>query len=160
MKPLCNACFCKESIVFHRCQEIGGYARPMKGATVRELAAQLGLSPATVSRALNGHSHVASETRQRVLAAAALSSHRGGLVFVRCPYELTDYFGPIVSSVGETLRMHQREMLLDTGGASYHDEVLRRLPSRSEIAGAVLILPPEETSEIEALRASGTPFVV
>jgi LacI family transcriptional regulator len=160
MKPLCNACFCKESIVFHRCQEIERYARPMKGATVRELAAQLGLSPATVSRALNGHSHVASSTRRRVLDAASRSIQKEGLVFVRCPYELTDYFGPIVSSVGETLRLHGREMLLDTGGASYHDDVLRRLPSRGEIAGAVLILPPEETSEIEALRASRTPFVV
>ena len=36
----------------------------MKGATVRELAAQLGLSAATVSRALNGHSHVAESTRR------------------------------------------------------------------------------------------------
>jgi LacI family transcriptional regulator len=159
VEPLCNACFCKESIVFHRCQEAGGYARPMKGATVRELAAQLGLSPATVSRALNGHSHVAEATRRRVQEAVLLS-RTGGLVFVRCPYELTDYFGPIVSSVGETLRLHGREMLLDTGGAGYHDDVLRRLPSRAEIAGAVLILPPEAPSEIEALRASGTPFVV
>ena len=160
MKPLCNACFCKETIVFHRCQEIVDYARPMKGATVRQLAAQLGLSPATVSRALNGHSHVAAATRRRVLAAVAQRSVKNGLVFVRCPYELTDYFGPIVSSVGETLRLHGREMLLDAGGSSYHDDVLRRLPERAEIAGAVLILPPEETGEIEALRASGTPFVV
>jgi LacI family transcriptional regulator len=160
VKPLCNACFCKESIVFHRCQEIERYARPMKGATVRQLAAQLGLSPATVSRALNGHSHVAEATRRRVLEAFSRPTPKNGLVFVRCPYELTDYFGPIVSSVGETLRLHGREMLLDTGGAGYHDDVLRRLPSRPEIAGAVLILPPEQTSEIEALRASGTPFVV
>src|SRR5690348_11280085 len=106
MKPLCNACFGKESIVFHLCQGVGGYAHPMKGATVRELAAQLGLSPATVSRALNGHSHVAESTRRRVLDAVVRPAQRHGLIFVRCPYELTDYFGPIVSSVGETLRLH------------------------------------------------------
>jgi LacI family transcriptional regulator len=141
----------------------------MPKATVRDLAAHLGLSPATVSRALNGHGNVAEPTRRRVREAVDQLSaeprtrsrtRNHGTVFVRCPYELTDYFGPIVSSVGDTLRLHGREMLLDTGGAGYHDTALRRLPGRREIAGAVLILPPESTSEIEALRSSGTPFVV
>ena len=137
-------------------------------ATVRDVAAATGVSIATVSRVLNGRAHVADETRRRVQEAgdrlggttAAATRPVTYPVYVRCPYPLTDYFGPIVSSVGETLRLHGREMLLDTGGASYHDDVLRRLPSRGEIAGAVLILPPEQTSAIEALRASGTPFVV
>ncbi|MFC1408880.1 LacI family DNA-binding transcriptional regulator [Streptacidiphilus sp. N1-12] len=139
------------------------------GATVRDLAARLGLSAATVSRALNGRAHVAEETRRRVQEAAGqLGSPaaqprprpRSGPVLVRCPYELTDYFGPIVSSVAETLRVHGREVLLDAGNAGYHDTVLRRLPARRDIAGAVLILPPEEPAELEALRASGTPFAV
>jgi LacI family transcriptional regulator len=132
--------------------------------TVRDLAAHLGLSAATVSRALNGHGYVAEPTRRRVQEAfeqlGGRPRNRGqGLVFVRCPYELTDYFGPIISSVGETLRLHGCEMLLDAGGAGYHDKVLHRLPGRREIAGAVLV-PPEGTAEIEALRAAGTPFVV
>lgn len=141
-------------------------------ATVRALAAQLGLSAATVSRALNGHAYVSAETRRRVLEA--VDQLRGpaprprprqrpraqGTVFVRCPYELTDYFGPIVSSIAETLRLHGRELLLDAGGAGYHDTVLRRLPSRRDIAGAVLILPPEDVADLDALRASGVPFVV
>lgn len=38
--------------------------------------------------------------------------------------------------------------------------VLRRLPPRRDIAGAVLILPPENIADLEVLRASGTPFVV
>jgi LacI family transcriptional regulator len=133
--------------------------------TVRDLAAHLGLSAATVSRALNGHGYVAEPTRRRVQEAfeqlGGRPRNRGqGMVFVRCPYELTDYFGPIISSVGETLRLHGCEMLLDAGGASYHDKVLHRLPGRREIAGAVLVLPPEGTADIEALRAAGTPFVV
>jgi LacI family transcriptional regulator len=146
-------------------------ARPIDGrATVREIAAHLGLSAATVSRAMNGHGYVSEPTRRRVQEAVEhFSDHRPlprprprtqGTVLVRCPYELTDYFGPIVSSIGETLSLHGREMLLDAGGASYHDTVLRRLPGRRDIAGSVLILPPESTAEVEALRASGTPFVV
>lgn|SRR6185437_5907096 len=140
-------------------------------ASVRALAAHLGLSPATVSRALNGHAYVSETTRRRVQdAVEQLSGGRAprprprpraqGMVFVRCPYELTDYFGPIVSSIAETLRLHGREMLLDAGGAGYHDTVLRRLPSRRDVAAAVLILPPESVTELEALRASNTPFIV
>jgi LacI family transcriptional regulator len=37
---------------------------------VRQLAAQLGLSAATVSRALNGHAYVSEQTRRRVQEAA------------------------------------------------------------------------------------------
>jgi len=138
--------------------------------TVRGLAAHLGLSPATVSRALSGRGYVAEATRQRIHEAVEQLSvarpqarprpRAHGTVFVRCPYELTDYFGPIISSIGETLRLHGREMLLDAGGAGYHDAVLRRLPERRDIAGAILILPPESTTAIEGLRSSGTPFVV
>lgn len=140
------------------------------GATVRQLAAQLGLSAATVSRALNGHIYVSEQTRRRVQEAARQLSVQApgarqrprtqGTVFVRCPYELTDYFGPIISSIAETLRLHGCEMLLDAGGAGYHDTVLRRLPARRELAAAVLILPPESVADLEALRASGKPFVV
>ena len=39
--------------------------------TLRELARHLGLSPATVSRALNGFPEVGEKTRRRVLEASA-----------------------------------------------------------------------------------------
>ncbi|MDQ1727241.1 MAG: LacI family transcriptional regulator, partial [Frankiaceae bacterium] len=35
-----------------------------------------------------------------------------------------------------------------------------RLPTRRDVAGAVLVLPPETTAELLTLRASGVPFVV
>ncbi|MCU1677309.1 MAG: LacI family transcriptional regulator [Frankiales bacterium] len=139
-------------------------------ATVRSVAADTGVSIATVSRVLNGRAHVAPETRRRVQEAVDRLNRQatrkrseraaGGSVLVRCPYELTDYFGPIISSVAESLRLHQREVLLDAGASGYHDDVLRRLPARRDIAGAVLVLPPETKAELESLRASGVPFVV
>jgi len=141
-------------------------------ATVRDVAAATGVSIATVSRVLNGRAHVAEETRRRVqeavdrLGGHSVASASGGPrtvthpVYVRCPYPLTDYFGPIVSSIAETLRLHGREMLLDAGEAAPDRTAVRRLPSRRDIAGAVLILPPEPIDDLHVLRAAGFPFVV
>lgn len=44
-------------------------------STVREIARQVGVSPATVSRAINNHPTVAPEVRQRVLAAVNRSGY-------------------------------------------------------------------------------------
>ena len=77
--------------------------------TVRDIAAQTGVSIATVSRVLNDQANVAPETRELVRSAPPSSSARGpraratgrapapGAVYLRCPYVLTDYFGLIVS---------------------------------------------------------------
>lgn len=71
-------------------------AKPIDGrATVREIAAHLGLSAATVSRAMNGHGYISDETRRRVQEAVEqFSAHRPmprprpraqGTTLVRCP---------------------------------------------------------------------------
>lgn len=144
-------------------------------ATVRDVAAETGLSIATVSRVLNGQANVAPHTRELVLRAvgrlgdqaprprAAPDAHgpvHGGAVYVRCPYVLTDYFGLIVSSVGETIELHGREMILGAGEAAQESAVLPGLPDRSGVAGAILILPPEPGDALVRLRDRGFPFVV
>jgi len=134
--------------------------------TVRDIAAQTGVSIATVSRVLNGHANVAPETRELVQQAAErlrvrpLVKVSPGAVYLRCPYLLTDYFGLIVSSVAETLALHGRAVILDAGEASQRATVLPSLPSRPGTAGAIVILPPEPGEQLTALRASGFPFVV
>jgi LacI family transcriptional regulator len=45
-------------------------SRPAGRVTVRDIAAQTGVSIATVSRVLNGQAHVAPETRELVQQAA------------------------------------------------------------------------------------------
>ena len=81
-------------------------------------------------------------------------------MFVRCPYLLADYFGHIVTSIAETLALHGQSMLLDAGDAVVRSTVVRELPRRRGVQGAVLILPPEPRAELEALVARGYPFVV
>jgi LacI family transcriptional regulator, galactose operon repressor len=140
-------------------------------ATVRDVAAETGLSIATVSRVLNGQSNVAPHTRELVLRAVgrlgdqaprprAAPDAPGGAVYVRCPYVLTDYFGLIVSSVGETIELHGRQMILGAGEAAQGSAVLPGLPDRPGVAGAILVLPPEPGDELVRLRDRGFPFVV
>jgi LacI family transcriptional regulator len=145
-----------------------------RGVTVREVAAATGLSIATVSRVLNDYHHVAPGTRDLVHAAmdrlasqthsSRVAAGPGDLsrpaVFVRCPYQLTDYFGFIVSSIAETLQLHGRHPILDAGERAQDEAVLPTLPSRPGIGGAILILPPEPSVQLEQLQAKGFPFVV
>jgi LacI family transcriptional regulator len=139
-------------------------------STVRQIASDTGVSIATVSRVLNGSVSVAPDTRALVEAAIAArapagmaprrsTAHRSGPVFVRCPYVLTDYFGLIVSSISETLRLHDRDVQLDAGESSQDRHPLASLPARA-VSGAILILPPEPPAELLGLRRRGLPFVI
>ena len=133
--------------------------------TVRAIAAQAGVSIATVSRVLNEQDNVAPETRDLVHRAIdRLGGHtprrRAGAVFLRCPYLLTDYFGLIVSSIAETLDLHGRQLVLNAGESAQHAAVLPTLAGRPGIAGAIVVLPPEPGADLVALRAAGFPFVV
>ena len=123
---------------------------------MRAIAAETGLSIATVSRVLNGGGNVASDTRERVRQLVERLGDRAPEprprpqtratrppVFVRCPYLLTDYFGHIVTSIAETLALHGQSMLLDAGDAVARSTVVRELPRRGDVYGALLILPPE-----------------
>ena len=147
---------------------------PGRRVTVRDIAAHTGVSIATVSRVLNGRAHVAPETRELVEQAAerlrarsfSAAPHTGsartaqGAVYVRCPYILTDYFGLIVSSIAETLALHGRAVVLDAGTAEQRATVLPSLPLQPGIAAAIVILPPEPSEQLAALRARRFPFVV
>jgi LacI family transcriptional regulator len=140
--------------------------------TVRDIAAETGVSIATVSRVLNGHPAVAPQTRELVRVAiqrrgsAAPEPRTGrgararGAVYVRCPYVLSDYFGIIVSSIAETLEGHGRQIVLNAGEATEQSDVLSGLGGQPGISGAILILPPESDAELVALRARRFPFVV
>ncbi|WP_211293701.1 LacI family DNA-binding transcriptional regulator [Lentzea kentuckyensis] len=132
-------------------------------ASLRDIAAETGVSIATVSRVLNDHVNVAPRTRDLVLQAVERRKElptRLRTVYVRCPYVLTDYFGLIVSSIAETLKLHGLRLLLDAGESGQHSDALQALPRQADVDAAILILPPEEGDELVALSQAGFPFVV
>jgi LacI family transcriptional regulator len=136
-------------------------------ASVREIAAEAGVSIATVSRVLNGQANVAAHTRELVRVATErlngrprIYRHGTKAVYVRCPYILTDYFGLIVSSIAENLDQRGLQLVLNAGEPAQTSHPLRDLPGQAGLGGAIMILPPEETDEIIALADRGFPFVV
>ncbi|MFE9251594.1 LacI family DNA-binding transcriptional regulator [Streptomyces sp. NPDC007088] len=136
--------------------------------TFRAIADEAGVSIATVSRVVNGSAQVADETQRLVRQAAqrlgsgfARAPGAAPPVLVYCPYALTDYFGTIVTSVVETLALHGRRALVLAGESAQDDSsALRALPEQRGIAGAVLVLPPGPTPDLEALHARRYPLVV
>jgi LacI family transcriptional regulator len=122
---------------------------------------------------MNDRPDVAPETRDQVLrharaqrfttnrSARALSVGRTGYIGFTMPYVRADYFAAILAGVVEaayeqgmrlvlaaTLREHEREVsLLETLTDGATD-------------GAIILLPEETNEELEALQASGYPFVV
>ena len=135
-------------------------------ASLRDIAADTGVSVATVSRVLNDHVNVAPRTRDLVLQAVErrklddAEPAKPGTVYVRCPYVLTDYFGLIVSSIAETLKIHGLRLLLDAGESAQHSDALPGLPGQDDVNAAILILPPEDGEQLVALSRTGFPFVV
>jgi len=145
-------------------------ARPER-ANVRTVAAAAGVSPATVSRVLNGAHNVTPETADRVRTAITelgleppaprvLRETRRGSIFVRCPDILTDYFGIIVSAVVETLQQAGWSVVIDSGETAHERHPLSKIAATPGIAGAVVVLAPETDAELGALQRRKFPFVV
>ncbi|HEY6792037.1 MAG TPA: LacI family DNA-binding transcriptional regulator [Trebonia sp.] len=138
--------------------------------TIRDVAELAGVSIATVSRVINGHSDVSAETRetvQRVIrergyqAGVRPRSTRAGLIGVMVPLVHPGYFAEILSGATEALYEHDLRVVLCPTRHSHARELslIDRLAA-GEADGAVVVLPEESSEEFEALADHGFPFVI
>jgi LacI family transcriptional regulator len=141
--------------------------------TIKEIADLAGVSIATVSRVVNGHSDVSSETReavQRVIrehgyttnrSARALSGGRTGLVGVTVPRVQPSYFSAILDGAAEALEEQDCRIVLCPTKHEHQREVslLERL-MHGTTDGALLVLPEETNEELRVLLHHGYRFVV
>ena len=144
---------------------------PPQRSTIRDIAAEAGVSTATVSRVLNETAGVSPQTRDLVLRAVEKHQFTGmrrrrrvskvqNVVAVRCPYALTDYFGLLVSGVARSLRRYGKHIILSAEAEDGREPSLPDLLFADNTDGAILILPPEPGTVVTDLRARGYPFVV
>ncbi|MEL6680654.1 MAG: substrate-binding domain-containing protein [Pseudomonadota bacterium] len=145
-------------------------------ANLKALADHLGLSQATVSRALNGYDTVNADTRKRVEAAARqlnyrpntsarrLATGRANAVGIVMPSEdgrLVDpHFADFLAGLTRTLATRDIDIVmtaspLDTSIATY-----RRFASTGKVDGFVISFPKRDDPRIEDLLDLAFPFVV
>jgi LacI family transcriptional regulator len=146
--------------------------RPAR-TTIRQVAELAGVSIATVSRVINGHSDVSSQTRaavQRVIREHGYrpsprprlgGAGRTGLIGVTVPLIHPGYFAEILSGAAEALYEHDlRAVLGPTRHSRTREMSLVDRLADGEADGAILVLPEESDEEFAALAAQGFPFVI
>ena len=145
----------------------------MARVTIREIADLAGVSIATVSRVVNGHSDVAEDTRDLVMrvvrehgyatnrSARGLSAGRTGLVGVLVPLVYPVYFSAILSGAAEALYEQELRLVLSPTQHEHDREVslLDRL-MHGMTDGALIVLPEESSDELARLLEQGYRFVV
>jgi LacI family transcriptional regulator len=143
-----------------------------KRMTIREIADLAGVSIATVSRVVNGHSDVSSQTREavsRVLRErgypgsprARQGQDRTGLIGVTMPLVHPGYFASILSGAAEALYEHDmRVVLCPTQHSRAREASLLDRLAHGETDGAILVLPEESSDELSTLASHGYRFVV
>lgn len=145
--------------------------------TLKQLASSLGLSPTTVSRALNGFPEVNDETRKRVQAAAERANYRpntrakslatgramaiGHVIPVSTSHEIVNpIFADFVAGAGETYSRAGYEMLLRVVPDDDEAQAYRDLVGRGAVDGVVVHAPRLKDARVDLLLDLGIPFVI
>ncbi|WP_327157264.1 LacI family DNA-binding transcriptional regulator [Streptomyces tubercidicus] len=144
-------------------------------ARLSDIAAQAGVSEATVSRVLNGKPGVSATTRQSVLAAldvlgyerpVRLRQRSAGLVGLITPELENPIFPAFAQVIGQALTRQGYTPVLatQTPGGSTEDELTEMLVDRG-VAGIIFVsgLHADTSADMqryEQLRGQGVPFVL
>ena len=145
--------------------------------TLKQLAASLGLSPTTVSRALNGFPEVNAATRKRVEQAAALANYHpntrakslatgraqaiGHVIPVSTSHEIVNpVFADFIAGAGEVYARNGYEMILRVVPADGEARAYRDLMARGSVDGVILHGPRTDDGRVAMLAELGLPFLV
>ena len=140
-------------------------------ASVREIARQVGVSPATVSRAINNGTQVAPELRRKVLEAINRARYIPKVGLRATTYIALAYAGEsslgspfdaaLVQSISERLNEHGFDLvILHVGRDKLSHETYSQMFMRKGIRGAILRTRAATRHVCEAIAAEGFPSVV
>ena len=144
---------------------------------LKEFARQLGLSPTTVSRALNGYPEVNEATRERVMAAAKRLNYRpnsraqrlatgramaiGHVIPIANKHEMVNpVFADFIAGAGETYSRNGYDMVLSVVPDNDEEAAYRELKARGTVDGVIVHGPRMDDPRVRLLTEIGLPFVV
>lgn len=144
---------------------------------LKDLASQLGLSPTTVSRALNGFPEVGEQTRQRVIEAARRADYHpnvrakglatgrshaiGHVIPVAARHEIVNpIFGDFIAGAGEVYSRKGYDLILTLVEDEGQERAYRAIRSKGNVDGVIVHGPAENDPRIPLLIELGLPFVV
>ena len=145
--------------------------------TLKDVAGKLGISPATVSRALAGNVRISEQTRRRVeeavraegyipnRAAQSLKGRRAsgfaGLVLADPGYGRDDsYLGEFLAGLGRGLRAHGIDLFLSTVSEDGDElDVIRNIVETRRADGLIISRTREADPRVEYLLGVDFPFV-
>ncbi len=149
----------------------------MGSVTLKDLAAKLGLSITTVSRALAGYSDVAETTRKRVIEAAEemgyvpdVTARRlrkgrtdtiGFIIPTSGPRFADPYFSELLAGIGNEAARHNFDLLVSTRPPDTPEEEgsYRRMVEGRLVDGLLVVRTRVRDHRIEYLSRLGFPFV-
>lgn len=146
------------------------------GVTIADLAAELGVTKSTVSRALNGYADIAEATRERVRAAAVANGYfassaarnlkrgRHETIGVVLPVSIGTMAQPFLAEFFDTVSrtLHESGYDLLTSTARSTEDALRthgRLIAARKVDGFILPRTEVVDPRVTFLREKGVPFV-
>jgi LacI family transcriptional regulator len=144
---------------------------------LKELATKLGLSPTTVSRALNGYPEVNETTRERVVAAAKRHNYHpntrairlatgramavGHVIPIATRHEIVNpVFADFIAGAGETYSRNDYDMVLSVVPDDEEEATYRGLKAKGNVDGVIVHAPRMNDPRIALLHEIGLPFVV
>jgi LacI family transcriptional regulator len=144
---------------------------------LKDLAHRLGLSPTTVSRALNGYPEVNDATRERVMAAAKEHNYHpnsrairlatgramavGHVIPIANRHEIVNpVFADFIAGAGETYSRNDYDMLLSVVPDEDEAQTYRNLKVKGSVDGVIVHGPQENDPRIALLNDLGLPFIV
>ncbi len=144
---------------------------------LKQLAEELGLSPTTVSRALNGYPEVSEATRLRVAEAARHYNYRpntqakrlatgramaiGHIIPLSTRHEIVNpVFADFIAGAGEVYARAGYDMVLTIVPDSDEERAYREARSKGNVDGIIVHGPKVHDTRLSLLEELGLPFVV
>lgn len=147
-----------------------------RNITIKDLAAELGLSITTISRALNGYPDVGEKTRRRVSEVAQKLGYRPNRNAQRLVTQRTHniawvqqdnerkfvdpHFVEVMAGVLRGARVRNYDIVLASDTPEREMQVYDRFVNDNSVDGFIVDLPRENDRRVTYLLDAGRPFVV